>query len=254
MAARSMIPCAKCAGLAMFEVAMDLTQVASYQVWVVTFVLLPFHWPCSTSVLTYYLWKKQKVFAVHLSHWEVGHKAEQVSDFACTSCTSARIKCCPDWHGLHFFNPTWPSALQKVWNWRVGIAPTHAQCIGSIWASLLLESLKEIERADAFPKCMSSSSLEPNRTEGLDCFLWGARSKIKKGSARHRKTLCTQYWGEKMGRPNSHFSGSDEGTEQNFPSICSWMIATVLSVTVLRRIDWRAGIVGVGSGDALKAA
>ena len=32
MAARSMIPCAKCAGLAMFEVAVDLTQVASYQV------------------------------------------------------------------------------------------------------------------------------------------------------------------------------------------------------------------------------
>ena len=32
MAARSMIPCAKCAGLAMFEVAVDLTQVTSYQV------------------------------------------------------------------------------------------------------------------------------------------------------------------------------------------------------------------------------
>ena len=113
MAARSMIPCAKCAGLAMFEVAVDLTQVASYQVWVVTFVLLPFHWPCSTSVLTYYLWKKQKVFAVHLSHWEVGHKAEQVSDFACTSCTSARIKCCPDWHGLHFFQSHVAKCLAK---------------------------------------------------------------------------------------------------------------------------------------------
>ena len=161
MAARSMIPCAKCAGLAMFEVAVDLPQVASYQVWVVTFVLLPFHWPCSTSVLT--ICERSRRYLQCICRTEkLGTKLNRFQILHVPPAHLHASNAVLIDMAFIFFNPTWPSALQKVWNWRVGIAPTHARCISSIWACLLLESLKEIERADAFPvscKCMSSSSL-----------------------------------------------------------------------------------------------
>ena len=130
IAARRVIPCAKCAGL----------QGLQYLRW---------PWACrkwqaagcellrccafvGCAPLLFLLRKKtkkkkkkkkkktEKVFAMHLSHRrEVGHKAQQVSNLASASCTSAGIKCCSDM-AFNVFNPKWTNALQKVCSWRVG--------------------------------------------------------------------------------------------------------------------------------------